>query len=89
MTVMLVSLKLFIGNLWSYVSTLVRVSVVTPLDAEEGLDADAIARDSGTNIHTELGEVGCAYDLPRRLSRHPGYITSNGLGSLEVGGADD
>lgn len=82
------SLKLFSVDFVSRILALVRVSVVTPLDGDKVSDAEAIAGDWGTDTD-DPGEAGRSYNLARRVSRHPGYVTSNGLGSLEVGGADD
>ncbi len=85
MKAMFESLKLFVTNFASYILALIRVSVATPLDGDESVDGESSARDFGTAIDTEPGEVVTAYGSPRHRLKHPGYITSNGRGSLEVG----
>lgn len=85
MKAMFDSLKLFVANFASYILALIRVSVATPLDGDESADGKANVRDIGTYIDTESGEVVTAYGSPRHRLKHPGYITSNGRGSLEVG----
>lgn len=85
MKAMFESLKLFIKNAASYVIALVRVSLVTPLKGDEVSDAEALARDCGTDTDADLGQAGIAYGSPQRRTKHPGYVTSNGRGSLEVG----
>ena len=85
MKAMFESLKLFVTNFASYILALIRVSVATPLDGDEGADGESSARDLGTRLGTEPGESVTAYGSPRRRTKHPGYITSSGRGSLEVG----
>ena len=89
MKAMFESLKLFIENFASYIIVLVRVSVVTPLDGDKPADAESSARDWGTGIDIESGEALTAYGTARRRTKRRGYVTSNGRGSLEIGGADD
>lgn len=89
MKTMFESLMLFIANYGSYISAIFRVSIATPLVGDEGADDEASARGVGTCIATRHLEGGTASVSQRSRTKHSGYLTSNGLGSLEVGGADD
>lgn len=89
MKAMFDALQSSVANVVSYISTLVRVSVAIPLVDDKDAGTESSAPDSGNCVDTEFGEVAAAYHPTRHSTKHPGYITSNGLGSLEVGGADD
>lgn len=54
----------------------------TPPDAEEEVDTDIIGCMRGSLPVS--GNPGCRYSEDM-----PGYLTSNGYGSLEIGAADD
>lgn len=78
-----------IANLASYLLAVVRASITIPIEDETADDCCSNARATKADIGSVSGETGAAYCQSRCRTKHPGYTTSNGLGSLEVGGADD
>ena len=89
MKAMFEALQSSVANVVSYISTLVRASVAIPLIDDKDAGAESSAPNSGSCVDTEFGEAAAAYHPPRHSTKHPGYMASNGLGSLEVGGADN
>jgi len=83
------SAKLFIADFSSYILGLVRVSAVTPLDGDKATDAESSPHDRWAGLSSESAEAVTGHGSLRHRTKHPGYVTSNGLGSLEVGGVDD
>lgn len=82
------SLCTAIGNWLGSLGVAVRAAMSTPLESdrpphgERAVDAefDAMRHDDPAVMGDAAGRYG---------HRSPGYLTRNGLGSLEVGAADD
>jgi len=81
------SLGSCIANSLAHISTLARAGVVIPLtsastDGSGETDAARIADESLPGRQHPTSQADCDIE-------HPGFMTSNGLGSMEIGHADD